>query len=76
MTPQEKPDSAELDAIIELQKHPGWALVCQRVSEEIERLRDQLENQPNLVDTRGQIKGLRLALTIPGIRRDEIERSL
>ena len=69
-------DTGDLDAIRELIISPGWDLVRTRINDEIERLRDQLENQPNLIDTRGQIKSLRLVLTIPEILQAEIGRQV
>lgn len=77
--PDEKPDSAELDAIIELQKHPGWALVAARIAEEIERQRSALECEmveQQAAVIRGRLNGYRTMLQIPAILREEIQRSL
>ena len=60
-------DSADLDAISELERSPGYFLVAERIRGELQRRRDELEHSDcewqamNMV--RGQIKALREVLT-------------
>lgn len=75
----EPPDSAEIDALKELQRSPGYELVMERIEEEMERRRDQLEDlcTQQLTDyTRGYLKALRTVLGIPQILIDEISKEL
>ena len=76
MTP-EPPDSADLDALQELQQAPGYVLTMERIFQTIETKRDDLERFGAQTDfLRGQLSGLRLALAIPAILRDEIKNSI
>lgn len=69
-------NSERLDWMLELERSPGYGLVQQRIRDEIERLRTSLEN-PSGPDTtatlRGHIYGLRTALRIPDILREELK---
>jgi hypothetical protein len=76
MTRTEPYDSADLDAIEELERSLGWALVVERIQMQIERERTDLEKDGDPAKLRGSIAGRRNVLTIPGILRDEIEREL
>lgn len=70
-------DSADLDAIRELRRSRGWALVSERLQDAIEITRNELEMrgaEPQY--PRGMIRGLRLALEIPGILADELKRQV
>jgi hypothetical protein len=71
-------DSADLDAILELERSPGYALVSQRMSEELDRRRSHLETDPGdgFLRAQGQVSGLRTALAIPGILKAEIKAAL
>lgn len=72
-------DSAELDALREMERSPGYQLVLARIHEEIARRRDNLEadlNERQTACERGQILGLRTALSIPEILKQEIESAL
>ena len=70
------PDSAELDAIKELKHSPGYALVVERITEELERNRIELEFRatPELTEfIRGYIKALRIVLMIFEILENELK---
>jgi hypothetical protein len=75
--PIDGPDSAELDAVKELLASPGWGLVAERIRTEIERRRNALEGDLEVVATvkaRGGLAALRMVLELPGILRQELER--
>lgn len=75
--PDEAVDSADLDAVLELQRSPGYALVVQRLGETLERKRLELERDGEDVQLlRGEISALRVALAIPDILKDEIKAQL
>ena len=70
------PDSAELDSIKELKDSPGYSLVVERINEELERKRHNLEFVgPELyfIRTQGYIEALRMVLTIPEILANELK---
>jgi hypothetical protein len=71
-------DSADLDAILELERSPGYALVVKRLNGELERRRMHLESDPGdgFLRAQGQVGGLRTALAIPDILKAEIKASL
>lgn len=72
---REEPDSAELDALRELAFSAGYGLVVERINEEIERQRGQLEEDLDIWQTarvRGYIAALRMVLTLPEILKSEI----
>ncbi|MBZ5578240.1 MAG: hypothetical protein LAP40_16885 [Acidobacteriia bacterium] len=76
---QEELDSADLDAVKDLERSPGYALVRERVTAEIERLGRELEGDLDAEKTaklRGQLRAYRTLLTIPGILKSEIEREV
>lgn len=76
-THEEKLDSADLDAILELERSPGYALIAQRLTEVLERKRLDLERPGQDVQLlRGEISALRVALAVPGILKDEIRAAL
>jgi len=70
------PDSAELDAIKELRRSPGYQLVETRIKEELHRKRLLLEMQgPELpfAKTQGYIEALKTVLAIPEILENELK---
>jgi len=70
------PDSAELDAIKELKDSPGYALVVERINEELHRKRQILEMlgpEQHFARTQGYIEALRMVLTIPEILANELK---
>jgi hypothetical protein len=72
-------DSGDLDAILELERSRGYALVMERITDELERQRLQCEQPSETWTThyaQGQVKGLRTARAIPEILRAEIRDSL
>jgi hypothetical protein len=73
-------DSGDLDAILELERSPGYALVAKRIGEELQRRRDELEHSEfdwqAMIAARGQIKALKIALAIPDILKVEIKAGL
>ena len=74
---RETPDSAELDAIIDLEAHPGYLLVVDRIADEINRSRNALESPKDLEETaqlRGYIKALRMVTGIPQILKEELRK--
>ncbi len=68
-------DSADFDALVELEKlSAGWALVKLRIQTEITRRLTELENDGDATATaaiRGGIRALRLVLRIPEILKSE-----
>ena len=73
------PDSADLDALQELVRSPGFQLYAARINEELERRRAELETAEKLEAIKGSqglIKGLRIALEIPGILIEEVKAQL
>jgi hypothetical protein len=65
-----------LDAVKELERSPGWRLVAERITHELERSRTALEQPtgPEMTATlRGGIGALRMVLNIPGILKDEFK---
>lgn len=72
-------DSADLDALLELERHPGYALVVERLKEELERQRVECEQPSSTWSThvaQGQVRALRVALAVPEILKGEIKASL
>jgi len=70
-------DSADLDALRELEQSPGYILVMERIFETIKKKRDDLERIDSRGDLlRGELSGLRLALNIPAILKEEIKNSV
>lgn len=70
-------DSADLDAILEMERSPGWGLVRDRISYELERRRGELEHPERPPDgLRGEIKALRTVLQIPDILKGEIKNAV
>ncbi len=79
MTPEQSIDSGDLDALKELEQSPGYWLFKQRILDELERLRNDLEQmQPEILAqlTRGKINALRLVLQIPSILIGEVKTEL
>jgi len=73
-------DTRDSDALESLEITEGWALVCGRVMEEIERRRDALEQMPSNVVGPGGVSGLqgfisacRMFLGLPAIMRGEVK---
>jgi hypothetical protein len=69
-------DSADRDAILELERSTGYALVKLRVQQEIIRRSAELELPTNIESTqyiRGVIYALRTVLQIPSILKGEIK---
>ncbi len=72
---EEPLDSADRDAIIELEKSPAYALLTLRMVDEIKRRGKELEEPADIESTqyiRGVLYGLRMSLRIPGILKAEI----
>jgi hypothetical protein len=69
--PAEPLDSADYDAILELERSPGYALVVERFRQELERKRTELELVSSGSFERGQIAAIRMVLTIPSILKGE-----
>jgi hypothetical protein len=72
-------DSADLDAILELQRSPGFALFAARVNATLEVERLECEKPSDTWMThfaQGQVRALRTVLDIPGILRAEIKATL
>lgn len=76
MQQPESLDSADLDAILELERSPGYALVVKRITTEIERKRTDLENGGNAIRLCGEIAALRVVLSIPGSLKHEARAQL
>lgn len=78
--PQPEPlDSGDIDAISEMERSRGYELVADRIRQELERKRSELEKPLDLEGTatrRGAISALRTVLSIPGILRAEIAGAL
>lgn len=74
--PDDVPDSAELDALSELERHPGYVQVRTRIEEVIELRRDALEKDEVVRFDQGYIAGLRMVLGLPEILRGEIVESI
>ncbi len=73
---EEAPDSAELDALRELVRSPGYSLLKDRIEQTIEDRRNDMEDDGDPQRLRGIIAGLRLALRIPEILISEIKATL
>lgn len=76
---EEAPDSAEIDALKELERSPGYQLVVNRIAEMILRRCFELEgelDEPKTNRIRGEIKALRDVLTIPEVLKGEIQQQL
>lgn len=71
-------NSADLDAMLELESSRGYALLVERINAEMERNRLYLEADPGdgFLRAQGQVKALRTVLAIPGILKAEIKASL
>lgn len=70
-------NSEKRDWILELLRSKGWALVEERIKEETERQRCELEEPKDMWETatlRGRIKALRMVLTIPTILKEEFKQ--
>jgi hypothetical protein len=77
MTTSPDYDSADLDALLELQHSPGYKLLLIRIDEELERLRDELETASGSAEgLRGQCKALRTVLAMVEILKAEVKNSL
>lgn len=75
-TPDE-PEQADLDALAELQRSRGFALVIQRMQVFLDEERNELEkpagdDRTNVV--RGRIQAIRTVLDIPQILKDELTK--
>jgi hypothetical protein len=72
-------DSGDLDALIDLERSRGYALVRERILAELERYRTGLEADSDIGWTsrlRGKIEALRTVLEIPEILKAEIKGAL
>ncbi len=69
-------DSADVDALLELVRSRGYALVAKRIDETLARKRLDLEGTGNVPRLRGEIAGLLVALAIPGYLVQEIRGAL
>lgn len=72
-------DSSDLDAVLELERSRGYALLVARTGEELERQREECERPSSTWTTyyaQGQVKALRTVLSIPEILKAEIKASL
>lgn len=72
-------DSGDLDAILELERSRGYALLMGRIVEELDRQRVQCEQPSDSWVThyaQGQVKALRTVLAVAGILKSEIKASL
>jgi len=72
-------DSADLDAILELERSPGYALLVERVHFCLELQRTECEQPSSTWTThyaQGQCKALRTVLDLAGILKAEIKASL
>jgi hypothetical protein len=72
-------DSADLDALQELERSPAYALVVERIEIELERAGQACEREVLDVHVRraqGAAAALRTVLRIPAILKDEIKNSL
>jgi len=70
--------TADLDAVVELQRSPGYALVVERINQELERRRHELEQPIGIEGTslaRGQVQALRTVLSIPQILQQEMKKA-
>lgn len=75
----EEPDAGDLDALEELERSRGWALVKERIKSELDRAGRELEGDFGPEKTnkqRGYIAALRMVLSLPGIRKAEISDTL
>ena len=73
---QEALDGADRDAVLEMEKSGGYALVFMRIHQEIVRRQAELEQSADIESTqyiRGCLYGLRVALRIPEILKGEIQ---
>jgi hypothetical protein len=73
----ERYDTSDLDAIRELRRSKGWALVSARIFDQIELGRNELETgsiEPGF--SRGKVKGLRIGLGVPEILETEIKHEV
>jgi hypothetical protein len=74
----EPADSADLDAIRDLERSPGYALFSMRVVSEIRRKQDELEQPGDIASTqyiRGMIYALRTVLNMPAILKGEMKNA-
>ena len=70
-------DSADHDAILELERSPGYALFQERVNAELQRRCAELELTATIDSTqfcRGTIYALRTVMQIPTILKGEIPK--
>lgn len=75
----EPPDSGDMDALEDMVRSPGYAMLRKRIEDTIvTRQRalesDMDENRTNV--ERGSIRALRLVLTLPAILKTEITESI
>ena len=72
-------DSADLDAILELEQHAGYTHKQDTIWHTLEQKRNDRERETDpgkLAQRQGEIAGLRLALAVPGILKEEIKTFL
>jgi hypothetical protein len=72
-------DSADLDAITDLERSRGWALVAARIQSELQRRQLELETpvgEQATASLRGYIAAIRVMAAIPEILKDEITNAL
>jgi hypothetical protein len=75
----EAPDSSDLDALRELVRTPGYALLVERIHFSIACAQKALEEDAGAERTwllRGQIRAWRIALKMPEILKDEISNEV
>jgi hypothetical protein len=74
----EPANSEKRDAILELERSKGWGLVRERITDQLERERGELEDiwsdEAVTATRRGSIKALRTVLSIPGILKEEFSK--
>jgi hypothetical protein len=71
-------DSADADALRDLVRSRGYELVANRVADELQRERAQLEGPLDVEKTanvRGAIRALRMVLQVPQILIGEVKAS-
>lgn len=73
-------DSADLDAILELERSRGYALLVERINDELERQRLECERPTTSWKTvdhaQGQCRALRTVLAMTGTLKGEIKAAL
>ena len=76
---EEAPDSSDLDALKELVRSPGWALVSERMKHQIRLMQSALEAAKDMADVarcQGSLAAMRLVLRLPEILQDEVKSKL